>query len=122
MHNIWQKNYKENLIWLSFIELNIRKYIHIKNEDIVIAPIKNGIYSIESLFTENKYIGINKNSNSGNLHLFDEKQQLSEQLFYIYFIPIDECYYIQLLNSNKYWSVNKKNFQVKLINNKINEL
>ena len=67
-------------------------------------------------------MGINKNSNSGNLHIFDEKQYLSEQLFYKYFNPIDECYYIQLLNSNKYWSVNKKNFQVKLINNKINEL
>ena len=56
-------------------------------------------------------MGINKNSNSGNLHIFDEKQYLSEQLFYKYFNPIDEWYYIQLLNSNKYWSVNKKIFK-----------
>ena len=56
------------------------------------------------------------------MHIFDEKQQSSEQLFYIYFIPIEECYYIQLFNSNKYLSVNQENFHVKLINNKINEL
>ena len=102
-----KKIINENLIWISFIESNIRKYIHINNEDIAIAPIKNGLYLIESLFKENKYLGINKNSNSGNLHLFDENQQFSEQLFYIYFIPKDECYYIQLFNTNKYLSVNE---------------
>ena len=117
-----KKIINENLIWLSFIELNIRKYIHIKNEDISIAPIKNGIYLIESLFNENKFLGINKNSTSGNLHLFDEDQQFSAQLFYICFLPIDECYYIQLFNSNKFLSVNEDNFQIKLVDNRKNDL
>ena len=100
-----RKFINENLIWLSFIDdAKIRKYCYIFEDDIIVAPLKNGLYSIKNIYIENKFL---ENDN---------------ELFYLNFHQSTEYYTIKSSKSNKYLSVNENTFEINLINERKNDL
>ncbi len=79
-----KKIIKENKVYLSFLEGDRKFFIPDKN-DISIASIINGIYSLENTYK-----------------IF---QKINFQKIEFIFIPNEENYIIKLFNSNKYLSV-----------------
>ena len=77
---------------LSFLdeEDGIRKYCNLKEDDISIAPIRTGIYSIKNNY---EYIIQNNDNNT------------RKKLYYFQFLFKEGEYTIQLLNTNKYLSI-----------------
>ena len=81
-----RKIIKENKVYLSFIE-GERKYFILNKNEISIAPILNGIYSLE------------------NTYKIFQKINFQKKLIECVFVPDEESYIIKLLNSNKYLSI-----------------
>lgn len=78
---------------LSFLdeEYGIRKYCQLNEKDISFAPIRSGIYLIKNNY---KYIIENNDNN------------IERTLCYFSFFPEEGNYSIQLLNTNRYLSIN----------------
>ena len=99
-------------IELSFLDEEdcIRKYCNLNENDISIAPIRTGIYSIKNNY---EYIMQNNDNNTTK----------TKKLYYFSFSPNDSLYTIQLLNTNKYLSIiDEENLVVDFVEQGINDI
>ena len=114
----------DNFVWLSYIdENNLRQYCNVMTFDnIIIAPLRNGIYCIENYFFENNYVGIkNINNNDINIINNDEiKNNKIKALFEFIFEPKTQSYFIQSLNSNKCFCFKDSNSGIELVYKNLN--
>ena len=95
---------------LSFIdeEDGIKKYCHLNERDISIAPIRSGNYSIKNNY---KYIIENIDNNP------------EKTLCYFSFFPEEGNYSIQLLNTNRYLSIiDGDNMFIDFVEQEVNEI